>query len=193
MSPMWTRNRGAAMFDQMFRAIDFDADLEGELREPKVGTGEFRSGSPVRAVTLGSVCGAQRTASELVVSMALAKSYPPAPGEFIHGGLDQNAPTGGSFELPAMLLEVRVTAKIFPGEIGRVERSQILVRARSPPIGLAPSASSPLASCRLLGPWRSYGPRGAAPYARRPATHVAVAARNRISASVGAPPRSRCR
>ena len=44
---------------------------------------------------------------------------------------------GGSFELPAILLEVRITTKIFPGEAGRVERPQFLIRARRPPIGAA--------------------------------------------------------
>ena len=69
--------------------------------------------------------------------MALAKSYPPAPGECVRLGLVQDAPAGGSFELPAMLLEVRIATKIFPGEAGRVERPKFLIRARSPPVGAA--------------------------------------------------------
>ena len=44
----------------------------------------------------------------MLVSVALAKSHPPEPGERIRLGLVQDAPAGGSFELPAMLLEVRI-------------------------------------------------------------------------------------
>jgi hypothetical protein len=35
--------------------------------------------------------------------------------------LVENALAGGSFELPALPLEVGVAAKIFPGESGRIE------------------------------------------------------------------------
>jgi hypothetical protein len=56
------------------------------------------------------------------VSAALAKSHPPASGERINLGLVQRAPAGGSLQLPAILLEVRIPTKIFPGEAGRVER-----------------------------------------------------------------------
>ena len=109
------------------------------------------AGSPVRAITLGRACAAHRTELGLLVSAALAKSHPPAPGERIRLGLVQDAPAGGSFELPAMLLEVRIATKIFPGEAGRVERPKFLIRARSSASRRGSSASSPLASGRSVG------------------------------------------
>ena len=109
------------------------------------------AGSPVRAITLGRACAAHRTELGLLVSVALAKSHPPAPGERIRLGLVQDAPAGGSFELPAILLEVRIATKIFPGEAGRVERPKFLIRARSSASRRGSSASSPLASGRSVG------------------------------------------
>ena len=119
----------------------------------KVGRpGPARSaGSPVRAITLGRACAVHRTELGLLVSVALAKSHPPAPGERVRLGLVQDAPAGGSFELPAILLEVRIATKIFPGEAGRVERPKFLIRARSSASRRGSSASSPLASGRSVG------------------------------------------
>jgi hypothetical protein len=71
----------------------------------------------------------------LLVSAALAKSHPPAPGERVRLSLIQDAPAGASFELSAVLQEVRIATKIFPGEAGRVERPKFLIRARLPPVG----------------------------------------------------------
>ena len=81
-------------------------------------------------MTLGRAWAAHRTELRLLVSASLAKSHPPAPGERIRLGLVQYAPAVGSFELPAMLLEVRIATKIFPGEARRVERLKFLIRAR---------------------------------------------------------------
>ena len=58
------------------------------------GIGESRrlgparsAGSPVRAITLGRACTAHRTELGLLVSAAVAKSHPPAPGERVRLGL----------------------------------------------------------------------------------------------------------
>jgi len=95
------------------------------------------AGSPVRAITLGRAWADHTTVVELLVLMALAKSHPPAPGERFDLGLVQGAPAGGFFELPAILLEVRIPTKKFPVEAGRVERPKFLIRARRPPVGAA--------------------------------------------------------
>jgi hypothetical protein len=81
----------------------------------------------------------------------LAKSYPPAAGERIAFGLAQDALSGGSVEPVSVFQEIRIPAQIFPGEAGRVERPQVLIRARSPPIGVAHRRHLPLVSYRLLG------------------------------------------
>ena len=99
--------------------------------------GEVSRKPRVSAITLGRAWAAHSTEVGLLVLAALPKSHPPAPGERVRLGLDQDAPAGGSFELPAVLLEVRITTKKFPGEAGRVERPQFLIRARRPPVGAA--------------------------------------------------------
>ena len=63
-----------------------------------------------------------RTEASPLVSVALAESHPPTPGERVHLGLVQDGPAGGSFELPVVLLEVRITTKVFSGEAGGIEQ-----------------------------------------------------------------------
>jgi hypothetical protein len=137
-------------------------------------------------MALGRAWAAHGTEVGSLVSMASAKSHPPASGERVDLGLVQCAPTIGLFELPAFLLEVRITTKVFPGEAGRVERPKFLVRARVPPVGVAHR-------CRLhchvavqsaCGDDKSEGGGSVRPGG---ATRVAVAARDATAASVARP------
>ena len=142
-------------------------------------------GSPVRAVTLGSVCGAQRTASELVVSVALAKSYPPAPGEFIHGGLDPERPDGRLVRASCDAAGSPSYGKDLPRRkpgASSDRRSSYTPGARQSALAHRRHLHWQVADCSARR--RSYGAEGSGTVRPRPATHVAVAARNRISASV---------
>ena len=103
-SPTWTRNtlpRWARRCSGP-SATTLEPSGSGESWE----LGPARSaGSSVRAITLGRTCAVHRTELVLLVSVALAKSHPPTPGERVRLGLVQGAPAGKSFELPAILCQ----------------------------------------------------------------------------------------
>ena len=149
-SPTWTRNTVPRWATRCSGPSAATLEPSGTGESWRLGPARS-AGSSVRAITLGRACAAHRTELGLLVSAALAKSHPPTPGERVRLGLVQGAPAGGSFELPAILLEVRIATKIFPGEAGRVERPKFLIRARSSASRRGSSASSPLASGRSVG------------------------------------------
>ena len=184
-SSMWTRNTVPRWATRCSGPSAATLEPSGSGESWRLGSARS-AGSPVRAITLGRACAAHRTEFGALVSAALAKSHPPAPGERIRLGLVQDALAGGSFELPAILLEVRIATKIFPGEAGRVERPKFLIRARSPPVGAAHRRRlhwqvADHSACR------EDTRDGGGSVRPGPATRVAVAARNRVAASVARP------
>ena len=136
-SSMWTRNTAPRCSIEAFTVTGFEAEIERQLAEAEIWDRRVQPEAPSERSRLAGRAAPREPSRGCSSRWRSRNRNPQRRVNASTSAWIQNALAGGSFELPAILQEVRVTAKIFPGEAGRVERPQILVRARRPPIGAA--------------------------------------------------------
>src|SRR5205814_207925 len=91
-------------------------------------------GHAVNMITLGSARAVQMTALEFGISLAFSKSHSPSLGEALQGSSAQRPSPSGTLEFRSVSRKIRVARQIFPGEAGPIERPQVLILSRRPPV-----------------------------------------------------------